>query len=110
MNDILTQILLFDSKYTALDGLMKVKLGANNRDVQEQTQRIASVETIHSHTDHVYFQANDIALLQLETPVNYTDYIQPVCLPEKDEVLPLYSTCYTVGWGKTMWDGMCHLT
>jgi len=84
---------------------MEVKLGANNRNSTEQTQRIAKVETVHSHTDHEYFIKNDIALIQLESPVEYTDYIQPVCLPEKSEDLPLYSTCYTVGWGKTKWDG-----
>ena len=92
-------------QYSANDGLMEVKLGANNRNSTEQTQRIAKVETVHSHTDHEYFIKNDIALIQLESPVEYTDYIQPVCLPEKSEDLPLYSTCYTVGWGKTKWDG-----
>jgi hypothetical protein len=38
--------------------------------------------------------------------VTFNDYIQPICLPEPDEPLPLFSECYTIGWGKTKWDGM----
>ncbi|XP_060565192.1 uncharacterized protein LOC132724366 isoform X3 [Ruditapes philippinarum] len=84
---------------------LKVKLGANNREISETTQRVVKVEAIESHSEHVYFKKNDIALLQLEHPVTFNDYIQPICLPEPDEPLPLFSECYTIGWGKTKWDG-----
>ncbi|XP_052762572.1 uncharacterized protein LOC128205159 isoform X2 [Mya arenaria] len=92
-------------RYEGEFSLLTVKLGANNRESRETTQRVVKVESIKSHNDHVYFTRNDIALLQLESPVEYTPYIQPACLPEPDEPLPLYSTCFTVGWGKVKWDG-----
>ncbi|XP_045181242.2 uncharacterized protein LOC123540352 isoform X3 [Mercenaria mercenaria] len=85
--------------------LMTVKLGATNRAASETTQHVIKVEAIESHSEHVYFKKNDIALLQLEGPVTFTNYIQPICLPEPDDPLPLFSTCFTVGWGKTKWDG-----
>ena len=87
---------------------MEVKLGANNRKVKEVTQRVVSVQAISSHSMHVWFERNDIALLQLANPVNFTEYIQPVCLPDENEPLPLHSECWTVGWGKTKWDGKAY--
>ena len=83
---------------------MNVTLGANNRKVNELTQQHLNVKAIISHTDHVYFRRNDIALLQLSSPANFTDYIQPICLPSETEQLPLYSTCFTIGWGRTQWN------
>lgn len=85
--------------------MMTVKLGANNREESEETQHVVKVDAIESHTDHVYFKKNDIALLQLERPVQFTKYIQPICLPEPGDPLPLHSTCFTIGWGKKKWDG-----
>uniref|UniRef100_A0A670JDD8 Acrosin n=1 Tax=Podarcis muralis TaxID=64176 RepID=A0A670JDD8_PODMU len=41
----------------------------------------------------------DIALLEMDEPVNCSDYIQPACLPdERMEVLTL-GHCYVSGWG-----------
>ena len=84
---------------------MIVTLGANNRVKPESTQVKRNVKAIMSHADHLYFKKNDIALLLLSEPVTFTNYIQPICLPSETEQLPIYSTCYTVGWGRTHWSG-----
>ncbi|XP_069486601.1 transmembrane protease serine 11D-like isoform X2 [Ambystoma mexicanum] len=42
---------------------------------------------------------NDIALLQLDKPINFTRNILPVCLPEASRIFPADSLCYIVGWG-----------
>ncbi|XP_042143689.1 enteropeptidase-like [Ixodes scapularis] len=41
----------------------------------------------------------DIALLKLKEPVNFTPYIQPICLPEHCEEPPANASIYVVGWG-----------
>ena len=41
----------------------------------------------------------DMALLQLDKPVVYGDYVQPVCLPDQGESFPTKSLCYLAGWG-----------
>ncbi|XP_078508726.1 transmembrane protease serine 9-like [Lissotriton helveticus] len=41
----------------------------------------------------------DIALLELESPVTFTDYIQPVCLPSASIQLPVGMSCVVTGWG-----------
>ncbi|XP_038594133.1 tryptase-like [Micropterus salmoides] len=42
---------------------------------------------------------NDIALLKLSSPVNFTDYIRPVCLAAAGSVFNAGTTCWVTGWG-----------
>ncbi|KAM4047238.1 enteropeptidase [Anomaloglossus baeobatrachus] len=44
---------------------------------------------------------SDIIMMHLELQVNYTDYIQPVCLPESEDVFPPAMICTIAGWGRT---------
>ncbi|XP_074066503.1 enteropeptidase [Macrotis lagotis] len=48
---------------------------------------------------------NDIALMHLEFKVNYTDYIQPICLPEAIQVFPQGMKCFIAGWGSLIYQG-----
>ncbi|XP_068767352.1 enteropeptidase isoform X2 [Struthio camelus] len=42
---------------------------------------------------------NDIAMMHLQNKVQYTDYIQPICLPEKSQVFLPGIYCFIAGWG-----------
>uniref|UniRef100_A0A8C3QMC8 Transmembrane serine protease 15 n=1 Tax=Cyanoderma ruficeps TaxID=181631 RepID=A0A8C3QMC8_9PASS len=42
---------------------------------------------------------SDIALMHLQHKVQYTDYIQPICLPEKDQQFLPGINCSIAGWG-----------
>lgn len=42
----------------------------------------------------------DIALIKLESPVEYNFLIKPVCLPEDDEEEKVGKQCYVTGWGR----------
>lgn len=44
---------------------------------------------------------NDIALVEMNQPVNCTDYIQPACLPDENVDVPSLTHCYISGWGYT---------
>ncbi|XP_063074498.1 serine protease 33-like [Engraulis encrasicolus] len=44
---------------------------------------------------------NDIALVKLREPVEFTDYIQPICLASNGSAFPPRTTCWTTGWGNT---------
>ncbi|XP_004711363.1 enteropeptidase [Echinops telfairi] len=48
---------------------------------------------------------NDIAMMHLEFKVNYTDYIQPICLPEENQVFPPGMNCSIAGWGRLAHQG-----
>ncbi|XP_048026950.1 mast cell tryptase isoform X3 [Megalobrama amblycephala] len=42
---------------------------------------------------------NDISLMKLSQPVNFTQYIRPVCLASKGSVFHNATTCWATGWG-----------
>ncbi|XP_060922596.1 serine protease 27-like [Limanda limanda] len=44
---------------------------------------------------------NDICLLKLSSPVNFTDYIQPVCLADANSTLHSGVSTWVAGWGNT---------
>ena len=50
---------------------------------------------------------NDICLLKLDTPVTYSNNIQPVCLGVTNQELQQYQagSCYVVGWGAVNYGG-----
>uniref|UniRef100_A0A8C6J1U2 Enteropeptidase n=1 Tax=Melopsittacus undulatus TaxID=13146 RepID=A0A8C6J1U2_MELUD len=48
---------------------------------------------------------SDIALMHLQYKVQYTDYIQPICLPEKNQHFLPGINCSIAGWGTIMSEG-----
>ncbi|XP_070533440.1 transmembrane protease serine 9-like [Ptychodera flava] len=63
-------------------------------------------KAIHIHPDYVSTtDDNDIAMVELTQPIDFTDLIRPVCLPTKETVLEPGTVCYVTGWGATVEDG-----
>ncbi|XP_048396255.1 coagulation factor X-like isoform X2 [Stegostoma tigrinum] len=62
-----------------------VVVGEHNLEVNEGTEQIHNVSQIHIHSRYspATFE-NDIALLKLETPIEFNNYTIPICLPETD--------------------------
>ncbi|CAO2632210.1 Tmprss15 [Lemmus lemmus] len=48
---------------------------------------------------------NDIVMMHLEFKVNYTDYIQPICLPEENQIFSPGRICSIAGWGAPEFGG-----
>uniref|UniRef100_A0A8C4RKJ2 Peptidase S1 domain-containing protein n=1 Tax=Erpetoichthys calabaricus TaxID=27687 RepID=A0A8C4RKJ2_ERPCA len=44
---------------------------------------------------------NDIALVELQSPVVFTEFVQPACLPLDTTMLTVGQTCTILGWGLT---------
>ncbi|XP_068173527.1 ST14 transmembrane serine protease matriptase a [Antennarius striatus] len=44
---------------------------------------------------------NDIALMELDSPVIFSDYIRPICLPSSQQDFEVGSTVWITGWGAT---------
>uniref|UniRef100_W5MTN6 Transmembrane serine protease 15 n=1 Tax=Lepisosteus oculatus TaxID=7918 RepID=W5MTN6_LEPOC len=42
----------------------------------------------------------DIAMMHLDLSIKLTDYIQPICLPEKEHEFPAGTVCVIAGWGR----------
>ncbi|ELV09678.1 Serine protease 42 [Tupaia chinensis] len=80
----------------------KVKIGYTSL---SQQHTMAVVVPVRDIIVHQYYQSigmiqNDIALALLDVPVNYSAYIQPVCLPEKTFMVEDDTKCWVTGWGK----------
>ncbi|XP_019728444.1 suppressor of tumorigenicity 14 protein homolog [Hippocampus comes] len=59
-----------------------------------------SVKRIISHPDYNQMTFDyDIALLELNEPLELTNTIQPVCLPAPSHVFPAGMACTVTGWG-----------
>lgn len=43
---------------------------------------------------------NDLTLLKLASPAQYTTHISPVCVASPNEALPAGLKCATTGWGR----------
>ncbi|XP_013366404.1 PREDICTED: transmembrane protease serine 5 [Chinchilla lanigera] len=54
---------------------------------------------------HPFYSAQshdyDIALLRLQTPLNFSDTVGAVCLPAEEQRFPRGSQCWVSGWGHT---------
>ncbi|XP_027894030.1 serine protease 27-like [Xiphophorus couchianus] len=51
--------------------------GTNQSGFGEVTR---GIDSFHCHPNFTFFGGNDICLVKLSAPVNFTDYIRPVCL------------------------------
>uniref|UniRef100_A0A8C2Z469 ST14 transmembrane serine protease matriptase a n=1 Tax=Cyclopterus lumpus TaxID=8103 RepID=A0A8C2Z469_CYCLU len=50
---------------------------------------------------NAYTYDNDIALMELDRPVTYSDYIRPICMPAPQHDFPMGNTVWITGWGAT---------
>lgn len=70
--------------------------------------QVRQVKTIvvHPHFDVVSYDS-DIALVQLDIPLEYNAAVRPVCLPNSTETLSSSYLCTASGWGITEEGGTC---
>ncbi|XP_029460529.1 coagulation factor VII [Rhinatrema bivittatum] len=90
---------------------LTVTLGEHKISVSEGTEQERGVTKMIIHEHYVGLSTNhdnDIALLRLDQPVNYTDHVVPLCLPdERFAVRTLNSIRYSTvsGWGRLLESG-----
>jgi len=94
-------------KYLSLDfSRYEVVLGDHDRSKDEGTEASMKVKDISQHEEYKFeSDTHDIAIIELQSMVIYSDDITPICLPPAEAVLPKGSKCYLTGWGKTRHDG-----
>ena len=80
----------------------EVVVGLHSQSSPEGSQRIAVVDIIpHEHYGENGGYDNDIMLLKLESPVEFSDSVSTVCLAEEGVEINDGRRCYTTGWGHT---------
>ncbi|XP_037319265.2 serine protease 27-like [Pungitius pungitius] len=71
----------------------------NGFNANQMTRSVTQVVIPTGYTEP--HQGKDLALVQLSSPVTWSDYIQPVCLPDAGTLFPSDMLCYVTGWGYT---------
>lgn len=51
-----------------------------------------------------HFYSDDIALALLDEPVDFDEFLRPVCLPSAGQTVPTGTQCSVIGWGKKVHD------
>ncbi|XP_039392044.1 serine protease 33-like [Mauremys reevesii] len=82
-----------------------VSLGRFQLNLQSANAFTSAVSQIIIHSDYnPTSHASDIALVRLRTPLQYTAYILPVCLPDPSDSIANGTPCWVTGWGKVQTD------
>ncbi|NWR68295.1 OVCH2 protein, partial [Centropus unirufus] len=95
---VVTAAHCFNSKELHRD-LWMVVTGLHDLTDQEYRQRRAVKEYIIHPSFNKTTMDSDIALLQLAEPLEFNDYVRPVCLPPEEEVAQPSRVCVVTGWG-----------
>jgi secreted trypsin-like serine protease len=93
---------VYSNDYLVTASQLYIRLGAilaSNNDPDLQTVNVSAVYAHPSYDPYEY--DNDIALLRLSRPVNYTETIRPICLPSADVDLNKFTVCVDTGFGRT---------
>lgn len=91
----------------------RIHLGKHHKFSKDKSEQVRYPERIVIYPDVLDEELNqwefnikeDITLIKLSAPVRFTDKVQPVCLPEKDMIIPIGTECFATGWGQTRGSG-----
>ncbi|XP_074053862.1 putative serine protease 42 isoform X2 [Macrotis lagotis] len=78
-----------------------VELGDIYYNSKDSTVAYVKDIIIHPSYTDLFIIKNDLALIQLQSPVNLSRKIQPICLPSNKFNLKNGTRCWVTGWGLT---------
>ncbi len=99
----------FRSSDTGLNYTVYLGRESQNMSVSHPHEVSRGIRSIIPHPEFNPSQfVNDIALLRLDEPVNFTNYIIPICLAANDSAFHKGTTCWATGCGETGYEGNDH--
>ncbi|XP_063164810.1 uncharacterized protein LOC134501132 [Candoia aspera] len=99
---VLTAAHCFKTKKSSLH-LWRIVVGATDLSKLPDNVQLHSVSKVVLHQDYnPLTEDNDIALIKLDSPVTFNDYVQPACLPRVTMGSETsFTSCFVSGWGIT---------
>lgn len=91
-------------------GAYMIRLGDYNTESLEQAEIDIFIEDWYIHEEFRvgHHMNNDIAVVLLKTPIRFNNYVQPVCLPAKNQPYHEGANCMISGWGSTQSGSSIH--
>ncbi|XP_035992733.1 acrosin [Fundulus heteroclitus] len=105
---VLTAAHCFHSYRWVSNRYFQVVVGLNVLSAPGPHVQTRSISEIVMHENYNYITSdNDVALLLLSSPLNFTDHVQPCCTPRNasHEVTLNWSNCFISGWGVPYYQG-----
>lgn len=75
----------------------------HNYNPHQSQHRVSQVVIPYGYVEP--HSGKDLALVQLSSPVTWSDYVSPICLPASGTLFPGGMQCYVTGWGNIRVDG-----
>ncbi|XP_016973150.1 uncharacterized protein LOC108040261 isoform X3 [Drosophila rhopaloa] len=87
--------------YGTRKGSYFVRVGDHYANIAEASEEDTFIENWYTHENFRQgtHMNNDIALVVLKSPLRFSDYVQPICLPDKKAELVENRKCTISGWG-----------
>ncbi|NXT80386.1 ACRO protein, partial [Zapornia atra] len=79
----------------------QVLIGATQLSQPGPQAQVRYIRRLLAHEEYNNFTKNDIALLELDQPVDCNNYIQLACVPDASLRVSELTTCFVSGWGST---------
>lgn len=79
----------------------RILLGYNQLSKPTNYSLMMTVHKLIVHEDYNKYHrmSNDIVLMQLHRPVEFSSQVLPACLPDADLQLDPFTSCWITGWG-----------
>ena len=91
----------------SLANRVSVRLGTILSTIDDRETVVSSVDRVFRHPQYdSYYTVNDVGLLRLSQPVDFTDVIRPICLPSSDVDTDAFHVCVSTGFGRTSYGGI----
>lgn len=96
----MSSLVFFFAFSRQLSSTLAVYFGRTDIDRNNDEEQLKDVSRIIVHPDYIKSALlNDIALLELSSPVIFSEYVRPVCLAAEGSELYAGITCWMTGWG-----------
>ena len=69
----------------------------------EQSFRATAVKLHENFSIHTL--DNDIALIQVEGSIQFSKFVEPICMPYQGYEFDTNLKCFAAGWGRTKYQG-----
>lgn len=96
----MSSLVFFFAFSSQLSSTLTVYFGRINLDRSNDEEQSKDVSRVIVHPEYgKHSLLNDIALLELSSPVIFSEYVRPVCLAAETSELYAGITCWMTGWG-----------